>query len=134
MEEVNISGVSMDTTKSESISGTSSDEFSFESEDLLKNLGGLHTNFKRSAKRKIEKADQNSLSGDRSDSKQIIPDKYGYGLFDVVEPNYNLSSLAKLYEVSAANFAAINAKVANIVGLGYSLDPTLKVLQMIEDV
>jgi PBSX family phage portal protein len=134
MEEVSINGVSMDTTKSESISGTSSDEFNFESEDLLKNLGGLHTNFKRSAKRKIEKADQNSLSGDKSDSKQIIPDKYGYGLFDVVEPNYNLSSLAKLYEVSAANFAAINAKVANIVGLGYSLDPTLKVLQMIEDV
>ena len=56
MEEVNISGVSMDTTKSESISGTSSDDFSFESDELLKNLSGLNTNFKRSAKRKIEKA------------------------------------------------------------------------------
>jgi hypothetical protein len=53
MEEVNISGVSMDTTKSESISGNSSDEFAFESDELLKSLGGLHTNFKRSAKRKI---------------------------------------------------------------------------------
>lgn len=124
--------ISLDTVKSNSVMGDSADDFNLKSDSILK-LAGLSHNFRRSAKRKIEKADQNSLSGDDSDSKQLIPDKYGYGLFDVVEPPYNMTSLSKVYEVSAANYAAINAKVANIVGLGYSLEPTLKVLQIIED-
>ena len=55
------------------------------------------------------------------------------GLFDVVEPPYNLISLGKTYELSSANFAAINAKVANIVGLGFDLELTLPVKQKLED-
>jgi PBSX family phage portal protein len=134
MFEISGRDIGIDTLKSSSvISSSDNDDFSVNADQIMK-LGGLSHNFKRSAKRKIEKADQNSLSGDMSDSKQLIPDKYGYGLFDVVEPPYNLTSLSKIYEVSAANYAAINAKVANIVGLGYNLEPTLKVLQMLEDV
>jgi PBSX family phage portal protein len=135
MQEISGQDVSIDTRKSSGSSEFSGglDDFNREPDDIMK-LSGLSHNFRRSAKRRIEKADQNSLSGDNSKSNQMIPDKYGYGLFDVVEPPYNLASLGKIYEVSAANFAAINAKVANIVGLGYDLDPTLAVTQMLEDI
>ena len=64
-------------------------------------LHGLSQNFKRNVKRKFAKelttvsgqvvsAEDNQYSGDRASSKQIIPDKFGYGIFDVVEPQYNL--------------------------------------------
>ena len=120
------------------------DEFMTPSTELLK-YRGINQNFKRNAKRKLEKAGQvgapavgytpplNGLGGDDSESKQLIFLQYGYGLFDVVEPPYNLISLGKTYEVSSANYAAINAKVTNIVGLGYDLTPSLKVKQMLED-
>lgn len=109
------------------------DDFRLPADEVLK-LNGLNNNFKRSVKRKLEKAENNALVGDEAKSKQIIPDKYGYGLFDVVEPPYNLLSLAKIYEVSSPNYAAINAKVANIVGLGYELEPTLSVIQRLEEI
>ena len=110
-----------------------SDEFSKSLEDYSK-VSGLSHNFRRQMKRKIEKADNNEISGDGSGSTQIIPDKYGYGLFDVVEPPYNMVALAKIYEISPANYAAINAKAANIVGLGYKLEPSLSVVQKLEDI
>lgn len=121
-----------------------SDDFNLPSSELLK-YRGINQNFKRNAKRKLEKAGQigassntyatpvNGFSGDDAESKQLVYLQYGYGLFDVVEPPYNLISLGKTYEVSAANYAAINAKVTNIVGLGYDLMPSLKVRQMLED-
>lgn len=120
------------------------DDFMTPSTELLK-YRGINQNFKRNAKRKLEKAGQvgvssasyvapkNGFNGDDAESKQEILLQYGYGLFDVVEPPYNLVSLGKTYEVSAANYAAINAKVTNIVGLGYELTPSLKVRQMLED-
>jgi PBSX family phage portal protein len=119
------------------------DDFKKSGDDLL-SLSGLSQNFKKSAKRKLEKslvtvggqvveADNNQYAGDDASSKQIIPDKYGYGIFDVVEPQYNQYSLAKIYELSAPNYAAINAKVANIVGLGYDLHPSNSVMQKMED-
>jgi len=134
MHEISGRDIGMDSVaKSNSLIGNNEvDDFAKNPNDLMK-LAGLGHNFKRNSKRKLEKADQNSLNGDDSESKQLVPDKYGYGLFDVVEPPYNLISLSRIYEVSAANFAAINAKVANIVGLGYNLEPTLQVLQMLEE-
>ena len=119
------------------------DDFRQPLEKMLE-LHGLSQNFKRNAKRKFAKelttvsgqvvsAEDNQYSGDKASSKQILPDKFGYGIFDVVEPQYNLHALSKIYEVSAANYAAINAKVANIVGLGYDLKPTLKVTQRMEE-
>jgi PBSX family phage portal protein len=120
------------------------DDFKTPSAELLK-YHGISQNFKRNAKRKLEKAGQigvssttyatpvNGISGDDAESKQLVYLQYGYGLFDVVEPPYNLISLGKTYEVSSANYAAINAKVTNIVGLGYDLTHSLKVKQMLED-
>jgi PBSX family phage portal protein len=120
------------------------DEFMVSADEILK-YRGISQNFKRNAKRKLEKAGQvggsstnytppkNGFRGDDAESKQMLLFEYAYGIFDVVEPPYNLISLGKTYEVSSANYAAINAKVTNIVGLGYYLEPTLKVKQMLED-
>jgi hypothetical protein len=134
MQEDNfVTGVRIDRINNSDTFGSYSDEFA-KSLDEYSKVSGLSHNFRRQMKRKIEKADNNELSGDQSGSTQIIPDKYGYGLFDVVEPPYNMVSLAKIYEVSPANYAAINAKAANIVGLGYNLEPSLKVVQRLEDI
>jgi len=116
------------------------DEFKKSTEEILK-YKGINPNFKRNIKRKLEKAitpgaqftaPNNGIGGDDAESKQLIFLQYGYGLFDVIEPPYNPVTLAKVYEVSSANYAAINAKVANIVGLGYKLDYTLKTKQKLE--
>lgn len=116
------------------------DEFKKSTEEILK-YKGINPNFKRNIKRKLEKAITpganytapiNGIGGDDAESKQLIFLQYGYGLFDVIEPPYNPVTLAKVYEVSSANYAAINAKVANIVGLGYKLDYTLKTKQKLE--
>ena len=128
----------------ESFIASEKDDFRQSADDILA-LNGLSQNFKRSARRKINKslitaggeivtADDNMYSGDGATSKQIIPDKYGYGIFDVVEPLYNQAALAKIYELSAPNYSAINAKVANIVGLGYDLVPTLSVMERLESI
>jgi PBSX family phage portal protein len=143
-EDLWIDSVSLDKHQSESILGMEKDDFSQDADSILQ-LNGLSQNFKRSARRKLNKAlitaggeivtaDDNVYAGDDATSKQIIPDKYGYGIFDVVEPLYNQHALAKIYELSAPNYAAINAKVANIVGLGYDLLPTLTVIEKIESI
>jgi PBSX family phage portal protein len=59
---------------------------------------------------------------DGAQTKQINPGTVynnGYGLFDVITPPWNLYELANYYDTSFANHAAIDAKVENIVGLGY---------------
>ena len=94
MQEISGSDVSMlSVKKSENDFTTAVDDFNKSADELMK-LSGLSHNFRRAAKRKIEKADNNSLTGDGSSSKQMIPDKYGYGIFDVVEAPYNLLSLS----------------------------------------
>jgi len=106
--------------------------------DMLKDFSGLEQNFRRRTARNLNKfADVNNAayldsanvtpSGVDASSKQINPGtvyRNGYGLFDVITPPYNLYELANFYDTSFANHAAIDAKVANIVGLGYSFEPT----------
>ena len=65
--------------------------------------------------------------GQDSGSKQLNPGtvyRNGYGIFDVITPPYNLYELANFYDTSFANHAAIDAKVENVVGLGYEFVPT----------
>ena len=60
-------------------------------------------------------------------TKQLNPGtvyRNGYGIFDVITPPYNLYELANFYDTSFANHAAIDAKVENVVGLGYEFVPT----------
>lgn len=154
-----IHSVSLDNPANSDFISVKSDEFAKLDSDIL-SLGGLSQNFKRNAKRKLEKAasslitttnsterttqydkygrpiipDGSQFTGDKAATKQTILLRSGYGLFDVVEPPYDLYSLAKIYELSAPNYAAINAKAANIVGLGYDLMPTLNVKQRLEEI
>lgn len=65
----------------------------------------------------------------RSGETQQLPESPWSSLYAegaVVEPPYDLDSLAALYETNATNKACVDAKVTNIVGLGYrfvSVDP-----------
>jgi PBSX family phage portal protein len=100
-----------------------SDDFMVDAE-VAKTYSGLDSNFKRRATRNINKA---FTGQDNTGSKQLFPEQdivTAYGLYDVVVPPYNLDELAFFYENQFANHAAINAKVSNIVGLGYSFNNT----------
>ena len=52
-----------------------------------------------------------------------------YDLFDVAHPMYNLEYLQDMYTGDYTNYASINAKVANIVGLGYDFVESPKTLE-----
>ena len=136
---------------------SNSDPFN-KSWDELKDLRGINTNFKRKttrAENKFEKAINNiptngmgQVVGDYArtagvratgidgvETKQINPGEVyrnGYGLFDVITPPYNLYELANFYDTNFANHAAIDAKVANTVGLGYRFDTAPDVIMRME--
>jgi PBSX family phage portal protein len=105
--------------------------------DDLKTLSGIDNNFRRRTSRNITKAASESPAyltaagsmpmGDGIGSKQLNPGtvyRNGYGLFDVITPPYNMYELANFYDTNFANHAAIDAKVENVVGLGYRFDIT----------
>ncbi len=109
-----------------------SDPFSVDSE-IAKQYGGIDSNFKRRMTRKISKV---WAGEDGTKSKQLIPLQditTAYGLFDVIIPPYNLDELASFYETSFANHAAINAKAANVVGLGYHFEISNLTKEKLED-
>ena len=100
------------------------DPFSAGLEDLKK-VRGLGASFKRKINREFSK----SFAGREETGTQqnlLAQAITGYAMFDLVEPPYNLEYLSKVYEISTYNYAAINAKVANIVGLGYDFIETKK--------
>ncbi len=102
----------------------SNDPFAAGLEDLKK-VRGLGPAFKRKISREFSK----SFSGREETGTQqnlLAQAITGYAMFDLVEPPYNLEYLSKVYEISTYNYAAINAKVANIVGLGYDFIETKK--------
>lgn len=112
--------------------------------ESLKAYSGLDKNFKRRADRLaksydtavptyvdtssdsyLESANAVRSGSNGATSKEINPGKVyhnGYGLFDVITPPWNLYELANYYDTSFANHAAIDAKVENIVGLGYDFE------------
>ena len=106
------------------------DPFSKDWQDI-KIYKGLDNNFKRRATRMVkaeatpaylDSAMAVPAGKDGAKSKEINPGTVyvnGYGLFDVITPPWNLYELANYYDTSFANHAAIDAKVENIVGLGY---------------
>jgi PBSX family phage portal protein len=110
----------------------------------LKKFTGLNNNFKRKTNRitKVEVTDQylgNALAvnagRDGARSKEINPGVVyhnGYGLFDVITPPWNLYELANYYDTSFANHAAIDAKVENIVGLGYDFHVSERTMMRLE--
>ena len=94
--------------------------------EAAKALDGVNRNCSRRIDTKIRKAAEQKLpEGDDAGSKQLLPGmvyRNGYGAFDVMTPPYNQTELAQYYETSSANHAAVDAKVANAVGLGYHLE------------
>jgi PBSX family phage portal protein len=141
-------GASLNTQEEDLNKFKEADPFN-KSWDDLKNYAGLEKNFKRRTDRLIKaqydysvptnvnpsseeylnSASARSMGVDSTGSKQINPGsvyRNGYGLFDVITPPYNLYELANYYDASFANHAAIDAKVANIAGLGYSFHVTDK--------
>ena len=66
-------------------------------------------------------------------SRYVDPDAIdGYALYDVIEPPHDLNILADLYEANTTHFAAINARVANTVALGYKFEDSEKTKRRIE--
>ena len=112
--------------------------------DELKNLNGLDNNFKRRASRiakaeapqsYIDSAMAVSTGINGAKSKEINPGVIyhnAYGLFDVITPPWNLYELANFYDTSFANHAAIDAKVENIVGLGYDFQISARTMLKLE--
>ena len=102
----------------------SSDPFTVEGEDILK-INGMGPAFRRKVSRSLEKR---FVGADGAQTQQVLLAQAitGYATFDLIEPQYNLDYLSRIYELSPYNYAAINAKVANIVGLGYSFVETKK--------
>ncbi len=118
--------------------------------EVLKDYSGIEQNFKRRTSRNLNKNIDTSSkqyldsasaisAGQNAESKAINPGtvyRNGYGLFDVITPPYNMYELANFYDTSFANHAAIDAKVQNIVGLGYRFDITDRTMlnfEMTED-
>lgn len=101
--------------------------------EFAKSLSGVHPNKKRSiaafAKRREAEAMQKRYeSKDGSARSKKVEENIitGYNAFDVVLPPYNLDYLAKLYELNETHKAAVDAKVSNIVGLGYDFIPNAR--------
>ena len=140
---------SLNTQEQEESKFNLSDPFNKNWEELQK-YSGLDQNFRRRVARQISKAvtptpayldSANAVPAgvDDAGSKALNPGtvyRNGYGLFDVITPPYNMYELANFYDTSFANHAAIDAKVENIVGLGYRFDiadRTALRLEMSED-
>lgn len=96
----------------------------------IKSLSGTTPVFKRRVENELKKFHRGS---DGAGSKKVETNTVtGYNAFDVVSPPYNLDYLAKLYEISEPHKAAVDAKTANIVGLGYSFVETPKTVRALE--
>ena len=93
--------------------------------DELRKLNGLSPTFRRKMGRELSKRLE-GVDGAATQQNLLAQAITGYAMFDLIEPPYNLEYLSKIYEISTYNYAAINAKVANIVGLGYEFVETKK--------
>lgn len=92
--------------------------------DKVKKFNGLAKDFVKKANQRMTRQANSptfSIQVDRnSGSTRLEPEALlGYNYLDCVVPKENLEYLARLFDISAANHSAINAKVDNIVGLGY---------------
>jgi len=80
---------------------------------------------------KLNKRYQTSADG--TESKFVDPEMVnGYGMFDLVQPPYNLEILASLFEENSVHHASILARTMNTVALGYRWEDTTKTKKRIE--
>ena len=135
---------SIDAIEEEISIFNSSDKFAFASEensddpfsiDLegIKKLNGLSPAFRRRVGREFQKS-FTGRDGSATQQNLLAQAITGYAMFDLVQPVYNMEYLSKIYEVSTYNYAAINAKTAHVVGLGYDFLETRKTNDMIDSI
>jgi PBSX family phage portal protein len=108
------------------------DPFNISGEELKK-VNGLGTSFRRKMSRDLQKRFE-GIDGAQTQQNLLQQAITGYAMFDLVQPSYNLEYLAAIYELSPYNYAAINAKVANIVGLGYNFEETRKTKEFLDGI
>lgn len=101
--------------------------------DDLKKINGLGASFRRKVSRDLQKRFE-GIDGAKTQQNLLQQAITGYAMFDLVQPVYNLEYLARIYELSPYNYAAINAKVANIVGLGFNFEETRKTKEMLDGI
>lgn len=108
------------------------DEFNVENEDILK-IHGMGPAFRRKVSRDLQKRFQ-GIDGTKTQQNLLQQAITGYAMFDLIQPAYNMEYLARIYELSPYNYAAINAKVANIVGLGFNFTETRKTNEALDSI
>jgi len=108
------------------------DPFKIEGEDLTK-VSGLSPAFRRKMNRDLQKK-FSGIDGTGTQQNLLQQAITGYAMFDLVEPPYNMEYLSQIYEISAYNYSAINAKVANIVGLGFEFIETRKTIEAMDGI
>jgi len=97
--------------------------------DELSKIDGLSSTFRR----KVNRMQKSFTGHDDAKSKKLDPlDLTGYSLFQIVQPPYNVLYLSQLFEISPYHHSAVNAKVANVVGLGYRFEETRKVTEKVQ--
>lgn len=129
----------------------SNDPFTISGEELS-TLTNISHNFRRKMNRDIQKAatimspnggnqlplGQVSIANTGADgtySKKLEPvEVTAYALFNVVVPTYNQDYLAHLYEINSSHYSAVHAKVANVVGLGYTFVETPQVIAKMDEI
>lgn len=80
---------------------------------------------------KLSKRYQTGENG--TESKFVDPELVnGYGMFDLVQPPYNLEILASLFEENSVHNASVLARTMNTVALGYKWEDTSKTRKRIE--
>ena len=153
-------GAALDFFKKSVDAPQSTDPFDVSGDELSK-LTGLGHNFRRKMNREIQKAAStasgnmgnttlnsfgNTTPGyaplanpskgkDDAQSKKLEPvEVTAYALFSVVVPTYNLDYLAKIYEINSAHYAAVQAKQANVIGLGYDFIETSAVTAKLDEI
>lgn len=115
------------------------DPFARNFEEKYAEIGGVSTAFKAKVEKAVASTSLNKQYSGHGDAetKQIHEKEFysGYDTFEVAVPPHNLEHLAKLYDLPSAapHYGAVNAKVANIVGLGYRLVETPKTRRALED-
>jgi PBSX family phage portal protein len=98
----------------------------------LKELEGLNPNLRRTISRMEKRLDSQDGS---VGSKQLSPEVYtAYATLDLMQPPNNVDYLAALYNASPILRGAIQAKVANTVGMGYDLVESNATLMKIADI
>lgn len=79
---------------------------------------GLGDNLRKKKSRLKKAADDNARSKANHEKPTVFS---GYDLLDVAYPKYNLKQLGELFPKDDTHFAAIRAKVSNVVGIGFDL-------------